>query len=314
MAVIRAIASDHSHRSGWAAILGAGLIWGSSYLFIAEGLTAMAPEGITFFRTVVGTIALGLIPAARKPLPRRDLRRARLLGATWIAIPMSMFPFAEQHVSSALTGLMNAAIPIVATLVAAVIARTLPNRRTGAALAVGTFGGALIALPNLSEGRSTTWGLALIVVAMFFYGVSLNIAGPLQRRNGAAPVVWRAVSTAALLTAPTGFRAVLDARWNPAALVSLLLLGALGTGVANTLAARAAGSLSPSQASSIGYIIPTVSLILGVTVRHEHVAFVSIIGGVVCMAGAWMLARASSTVPTPPFPPPSADPRPTASS
>jgi drug/metabolite transporter (DMT)-like permease len=278
----------------WGLIVGPGVIWGSSYLFIAEVLTAMEPAGVTFVRTVIGFVVLSCIPACRVAIIRSDRSKVGLLGVIWLAVPMSMFPFAEQHVSSALTGLLNAATPLFVAVVAAGLQRTLPSARVGGALAVGMLGATLIALPTITEGRSEAWGVGLIVTALVFYGFAINLARPLQQRNGAAPVIWRSVGFAALLTAPTGIPAVVSADWNAAALLSMLALGGLGTGVANIMVATAAGQSSATQASAMGFIIPAVSLALGVFVRGEHVALTAVVGGAVCVLGAWLLATAAS--------------------
>ena len=69
----------------------------------------MAPNGVTFVRAAVGFACLSLVPAARRPLAPGDGWATALLGVLWLAFPLSMFPFAEQHVSSALTGMLNGA-------------------------------------------------------------------------------------------------------------------------------------------------------------------------------------------------------------
>ena len=252
----------------------------------------MRPAGITFFRTTIGFIVLTAIPGSRRPIVTTDRWRVALLGAIWLAIPMSMFPFAEQHVSSAVTGLLNGATPLLVAVVAAGYARAMPTRRVRAALAVGLFGAVLIALPNLRDGRSTAWGISLVISALCFYGFAINLAGPLQQRNGALPVIWRAVGMAAVLTAPTGIGPVLDANWTTASFLSMLVLGALGTGIANVLVATAAGRTSATSASAMGFIIPAVSLFLGIVVRSERVPGASMIGGAICVVGALLLARA----------------------
>jgi drug/metabolite transporter (DMT)-like permease len=281
----------------WGPIVAPGCIWGASYLFIAEGLTAMRPAGITFVRTSIGFAVLSFIPGVRRPVVRQDRRRVPLLGLIWLAAPMSMFPFAEQHVSSALTGLLNAATPLFVAVVAAAQSRSLPSRAVRMALGVGLGGAALIAAPSLGNGRSEVWGVGLVVGALCFYGFAINLARPLQQRNGALPVIWRAVGIAALLTAPTGLPAVIDATWTTSALLSMVALGALGTGVANVLVATAAGNSTVTRAAAMAFIIPAVSLSLGVVIRHEHVSLISVAGGAVCLGGAWLLGRAASTVP-----------------
>lgn len=275
----------------WGPVVGPGVIWGSSYLFIAEGLTAMRPAGITFTRTTIGFIVLTAIPGAHRPIQAADRWRVALLGVIWLAVPMSMFPFAEQHVSSALTGLLNAGTPLFVAIVAAFYARAIPSLHVRGALTVGLFGAVVIALPNLGEGRSTFWGIGLILSALCFYGFAINLARPLQQRNGALPVIWRAVGVAALLTAPTGIGPVIDAKWTTASLLSMLALGALGTGIANVLVATAAGRTSATSASAMGFIIPAVSLFLGVVIRGEHVPRMSVVGGAICVIGAWLLSR-----------------------
>jgi drug/metabolite transporter (DMT)-like permease len=276
----------------WGPIIGPGVIWGSSYLFIAEGLTAMRPAGITFIRTVIGFAVLSLIPGSRRAVMKEDRSLVGLLGLIWLAFPMSMFPFAEQHVSSALTGLLNGATPLFVAIVAASQARRWPSRHVLVALGVGLAGAILIAAPSVGEGGSKAWGVGLILVALCSYGFAINLSRPLQQRNGALPVLWRAVGLAAVLTAPTGVPAVLDAHWNTRALLSMLALGAFGTGIANVLVANAAGRSSATRASAMGFVIPAVSLALGVLVRGETVAVVSVVGGVICVAGAWLLATA----------------------
>jgi drug/metabolite transporter (DMT)-like permease len=121
----------------------------------------------------------------------------------------------------------------------------------------------------------------------------VNLARPLQRRNGALPVIWRALGLAVLLTAPFGVPDVLEAHWTPRALAALLTLGAFGTAVAHVMTATAAGRMGATAASATAFLIPVVALALGVGVRHEHVAWLSILGAGVCLAGAWMIRQAT---------------------
>ena len=81
-----------------------------------------------------------------------------------------MFPFAEQHVSSALTGMLNGATPLFAAIVASAFARKAPERAVVIGLGVGLSGAVLIALPSLSEGSNSLFGVLLILAALVSYG------------------------------------------------------------------------------------------------------------------------------------------------
>ena len=278
----------------WLLLIGPGVIWGASFLFIAEGLRSIGPNGVTFVRILVGFATLGLLPAARRPVARSAWAGVGLLGALWLAFPLSMFPFAEQRVSSALTGMLNGANPLFTAIVAAGLARRAPSRGVVAGLAVGLTGAVLVAWPAIHEGQSSVDGVLLILAALVSYGFALNLARPLQRRYGALPVIWRAQAVALLLTVPLGLPDLRASRWTPGPLLALLALGALGTGMAYVLMAVAAGRLGSTRASATTFLIPPVALVLGVVVRGERVALLSVFGCAVCVAGAWLMGRAQS--------------------
>ena len=213
----------------------------------------------------------------------------------WFAFPLSMFPFAEQRVSSALTGMLNAAVPLFTAIVATFFARRIPERRVLVGLAIGLIGAGLIAWPTIHDGHSSVVGVLLILAAVVSYGFALNLARPLQQQYGALPVVLRAQAVAVMLTAPSRRRDVLAAHWTPTPFFSLLMLGIFGTGIAFVLLATAAGRVGATRASSAAFLIPPVALLLGVLVRGESVATVSIFGSAVCVAGAWLMRRAQNS-------------------
>ena len=254
----------------------------------------MAPDGVTFLRMVIGFATLSLVPAARAPVARAERVPLFWLGLLWLAFPMSMFPHAEQHVSSALTGMLNGGVPLFAAAVASILARRLPAPAVLVGLAVGFTGAVLMALPGIQAGGNSLVGVVLILLALVSYGIAINLARPLQQRNGALPVVWRALGVSVVLTAPLGLPALLDAQWTLRAALAMVALGALGTCVANVVLAVAAGRLGATKASATGFLIPVVALVLGVLVRNERVATIALIGGAVCLFGAWLIRRASA--------------------
>jgi drug/metabolite transporter (DMT)-like permease len=280
----------------WLLLVVPGFIWGASFLFIAEGMRAMGANGVTFVRILVGFATLSLFRAARAPVVRSDWAGIVWLGVLWLAFPLRMFPLAELHVSSALTGMLNGANPLFTAIVAATIARQLPSRLVLAGLSVGLTGAILMALPAVDEGHSSAAGVGMILAALVSYGFALNIASPLQQRNGALPVIWRAQMVALVLTAPQGVPDLVAARWMPGPMVALLALGVLGTAVAHVVISVAAGRIGATRASATTFLIPAVALVLGVVVRHEKVTLLSVLGSFVCAGGAWIMRRGQSSM------------------
>jgi drug/metabolite transporter (DMT)-like permease len=284
----------------WVLLVLPGMIWGASFLFIAEGLEAVGPAGVTFIRIGIGFLTLTLVPGARRPLRAGDGWQTAALGVVWLAFPLSMFPFAELHVSSALTGMLNGAMPLFAATVASVISRQLPARPILLGLAVGFAGAIVMAMPaltNSGEVRGQALGVLLILMALVSYGFAINLARALQLRSGALPVMWRALGVAVLLTAPFGIPEVLHARWSVRPVAALVALGAFGTGIAYVLTATAAGRMGATRASATTFLIPVVALLLGIVVRHERVEPISIAGAAICLTGAWIIRIAGTAPP-----------------
>jgi drug/metabolite transporter (DMT)-like permease len=282
-------------HADWLLLLVPGTIWGASFLFIAQGLSSVGPNGVAFLRILIGFALLSLFHGARKPVPLHAWLGIAGLGVLWLAFPLSLFPLAEQRVSSALTGMLNGANPLFTALVAAAIARRIPSRSVMTGIGVGMAGTILMGIPALSEGHSSATGVGLIIAALVSYGFALNIAKPLQQRNGALPIIWRAQMIALVLTAPLGLPEMFAAHWRPGAVLALIALGALGTGVAHVVMSVAAGKLGAVRASATTFLIPGVALVLGVVFRGERISLLSIAGSAVSIGGAWLLRRAQKS-------------------
>jgi drug/metabolite transporter (DMT)-like permease len=277
----------------WLTLAIPGLVWGTSFYFIAEGLEAFPAAMITPMRVGFGALTLGLFPAARRAkIDREDLPRVLLLGVIWMAIPLSIFPFAEERVSSSVTGMLNGATPLFIAVVAAGMARRLPPRQQIIGVCVGFCGVVLIAVASGSGGHNSWFGIGLIFVALVFYGFSLNLAVPLQQKYGGLPVLWRAQMVAFVLVTPFAIPSLGDVHfaWGP--FFAMVALGVFGTALAFVVMASNAGRLGSTRASVSVYIVPVVSLLLGSIVRHESVAVLAVIGCAIAILGAYLTNRA----------------------
>jgi drug/metabolite transporter (DMT)-like permease len=279
----------------WGLFIAIALIWGSSFLFIAVALDAIEPGLITWGRVALGAAVLNVVPRARLRLADEDRFRMVLLSLLWVAVPFTLFPLAEQHISSAVTGMLNGSMPLFAALVAGVLLRTPPGPAQAAGLGVGLLGTLLVSLDQLGDGGSAWLGIVLALAATVCYGFAINIAAPLQRRYGSLAVMARMLALATLWTLPFGLWSVPGSgfEWGPA--LSVAFIGAVGTGVAFVVMATLVGSVGSTRAAMATYLIPVVAMVLGVVVRDEQVGWTGVLGVALVVVGAWFASRAERT-------------------
>jgi drug/metabolite transporter (DMT)-like permease len=269
----------------WGLLASVALMWGSSFLWIAIGLEAFRPALIALVRIALGATALSLFPRSRAPVAREDWPRIVLLALVWTAIPLLLFPIAQDlGVSSSAAGMINGAVPLFAALFAAILLRRLPGRIQIAGLVAGFVGVAVISVASAGDGS----GSALATV---LYGLAANITVPLQQRYGALPVIFRSLLVALVVVLPFGVAAIPGSRWAWPSALAMLVLGVFGTGLAyvasSTLLGRAGSTRGPVQI----YFIPVVALALGVGVRGEEVRPIALAGIGLVLVGAWLTSR-----------------------
>jgi drug/metabolite transporter (DMT)-like permease len=239
-------------------------------------------------------LGLAFVPAARTPIEREDWPRIWLVGFTWMALPLSLFPIAELYVDSSVAGMINGSVPLFAAVIAAVLLHTWPGRLQAVGLLVGFAGVVAISIPSLSGADSSPLGVALLLVAVVFYGLSANLAVPLQQKYGGLPVMWRVQLCALAMTTPYGLASIPASEFSWASLGAVAVLGYLGTGWAFVAMTNLMGRAGATRGSVAVYVTPVVAIFLGVTFRDETVAVLALAGMVLVLLGAWLTSRAEA--------------------
>jgi drug/metabolite transporter (DMT)-like permease len=265
--------------------------WGSSFLFIDIGVDHFAPALVALLRLAFGAATLAAIPAARRGVSGSAWPAIAVLGVVWMAAPFVLFAIAQQAIDSSLAGMLNAAAPLFTAVVAGLVARRLPSARRTAGLLVGFLGVLAISWPALHGAHATAAGIGLVLGATVLYGVAFNLAGPLQRRHGALPVIWRAQLVALVLVAPLGLATASDSAFAWSSLAAVAALGCLGTALAFVAFTTLAGHVGSTRASVAVYFLPAVAIALGAAFRDETIALVSLLGTVLVSAGAYLTSR-----------------------
>lgn len=275
----------------WGLLASVAIIWGSSFLFIAEGLESFEPGFITAVRFALGFGTLAAFPAARRPISRNDWPGVGAIAVIWMAFPMYLFPVAQQWISSSLAGMINGAMPLFAATTAAILLRKHPGRLQLAGLFIGFAGVVLVSARGGSSVTNGYLGVGLLLIAVACYGLGVNLAVPLQHRYGALPVLMRALGIATALTTPIGLFHVPQGDVSATSVLAMAALGTLGTGIAFVAMTTLVGRAGATRGAVATYFVPIVALLLGVTLRDEAAPIISLVGIALILVGAGLTSR-----------------------
>ena len=167
-----------------------------------------------------------------------------------------------------------------------------PRGPQRAGLFVGFVGVALISVVSSTAGGSSAVGVVMVLVATLCYGLAGNMAGPLQHRYGSVAVMWWMLVLATLWTAPFGIFGLFRSEFAIGPAVAVGVLGAVGTGIAFALMATLVGRVGGPRGSFVAYVIPVVSLVLGVMILDETVSAWALGGVALVLAGSMLAGRA----------------------
>jgi drug/metabolite transporter (DMT)-like permease len=276
----------------WLLFAAVSVVWGVPYLFIKVAVEADVPPVFVAWSRIALGAAL-LFPLARRRGALRGLRgRGRAIAAYTvceIALPFVLIAVGEQYVSSSLTAILIASMPLMVALLSA---RFSPSDKPTGLRVVGLvlgFGGVVALLGLDVAGRpGELLGAALVLVATLAYGTAtiivqrgladLDPLGPVAVSLGLAAAV---LLPGAVLGPPEGLP-------GPGALVSLVVLGAVCTALGLVLFFRLVTEAGPSRAAVITYLNPLVAVVLGVLVLDERLGVTSLVGLVAILAGSWL--------------------------
>jgi drug/metabolite transporter (DMT)-like permease len=246
------------------------VIWGIPYLFIRVAVAEISPATLVLARTTLAAAILLPIALARVDL-RPILARWRWVvafAAIEIAIPWVALGSAEQHLSSSLTGLLIAGVPLVGTALALATGGADRLGRTGLlGLAIGLVGVAAIVGGDYATSDPTA--LLQIVVVVVGYAVGPAI---LSRRLGGLPTV--GVMALSLALCAVVYVPIAATQWpsvvpSTDVIGSVVVLAVVCTAAAFLVFAALIDEIGPVRATVITYVNPAVAAVLGVLVLRE---------------------------------------------
>jgi drug/metabolite transporter (DMT)-like permease len=238
------------------------------------------------------------VPAARKRIDREDVRKVALLGFVAMTVPFYLYPLAEKSVASSVAGMINGSIPVTTVLAAAILTRTVPSRKRVIAVLVGFVGIALISFGSVGDGKgASVHGVLFLLFATCCYAFTSILSREMQVKYGTLTVLLWQELFALLFSLPLGIPAFADSEFAWSALLALMVLGALGTGLAYVLYGMLMVRAGAVRGVIGVFFTPIVATFLGVIFRDEKVTVLAVIGMLVVICGAWLTSRPDTAVP-----------------
>jgi drug/metabolite transporter (DMT)-like permease len=268
------------------------VIWGIPYLMIRVAVRELAPVTLVFFRTGIAAVMLTPVAAFRgelRPLLRRPWP---LLAYTIVevAIPWVLLSDAETKLTSSLTGLLIAAVPLVGALIVTLTGdRERLGRRRWMGLLVGIAG--VAAIVGLDVGQVSVVSLVEIALVAVGYAVGPIILSRPLSDMPALGVVSASLFLTTIVYAPFAATRLPSSMPGSHVILSVIGLATICTALAFIVFFALIGEVGPTRATVITYVNPAVAAVLGVAVLGEHltagmlVGFALVLGGCVLATG-----------------------------
>jgi drug/metabolite transporter (DMT)-like permease len=283
-------------RRGWLLFAAMCVIWGVPYLLIKVAVREVTPATLVLARTGIGALLLVPLAAARDELrPVLVAWRAVIVYTVIeIAIPWLLLSSAEKRLSSSLSGLLVAAVP----LVGAVLSRTTGgsdhmDRRGVAGLVLGMVG--VAALVGFDVSGAEVGAVAAVAVVVLCYAIGPMILARFLGNLPSLGVVAASLGLCAIGYAPVGILQAPGHLPNGRVLAALAVLGVVCTAVAFVAFFHLIGEIGPVRATVITYINPAVAVALGVAFLGESFTVGTGLGFALVLAGSFLATRRRDT-------------------
>ncbi|MGZ4401128.1 MAG: DMT family transporter [Gaiellaceae bacterium] len=268
------------------------VVWGIPYRLIRVAVRELTPATLVFARTALGALLLLPLATSRgnvRPVLRRWLPLLAF-AAVEIAVPWLLLSSAEQRLSSSLSGLLVAAVPLVGVVTTWLTGRSEDISRTNAVgLALGLLG--VAALVGLDVGGANAPALAEMALVVIGYAVGPIILSRFLSDLPALGVIAVSLALTSLVYAPIAAFQLPSALPAGRVLASVLALALVCTALAFLLFFALIAEIGPVRATVITYVNPAVAAVLGVAVLGESFSAGMGIGFALVLAGSVLATR-----------------------
>ncbi len=272
------------------------LVWGSSFILIKRGLIGLNPFQLGSLRIVFA--ALFLLIIGFRSIKEIQLRHWKYLALTAVFgtfLPVYLFSVAQTQMSSSVSAILNSLTPLNTLILGILLFKIDFQKRQIYGVAIGLIGSALLILNGAANHPEQDYSYAvLLIIASICYALNVNFIKlylsdlkPLSITTGNFVVL---LIPALIVLYFSGFFEAIQQEKTQNVIGYIVVLGIVGTALANILFFKLIKISSPVFASSVTYLIPVVAFFWGLF-DNESLTNIQFLGAAIILLGIYLSAK-----------------------
>lgn len=285
-----------SKQLKWVYLIVLALVWGSSFILIKKGLIGLTALQLGSLRIIFAAVFLILI--GFKSLSKIPLHKWKYIALTSLFgtfIPAYLFAIAQTEIDSSVSSILNSLTPLNTLILGALVFGLQFKRNQIFGILIGLIGSALLILNGAIHHPEQNYYYAILVlIASICYAVNVNLIkkylhdlSPLSITTGNFMVLF---FPAFMVLFFSGFFEVVHDVKVQESIIFIMILGVVGTGIANILFFKLIQMSSPVFATSVTYLIPVVAFCWGL-LDNEMLTPVQFFGAFIILIGVYLSAK-----------------------
>ena len=285
-----------SRKLKWVYLITLAFIWGSSFILIKRGLVGLTPLQLGSMRIIFAALFLLLIGfKSLAKIPQHQWKYIALTATLGTFFPSFLFAIAQTQIDSSVSAILNSLTPLNTMILGFLVFGLSVQRSQIIGVIIGLIGTFLLIINGAIHHPEQNYYYAILVlIASVCYAINVNLIkkhlsdlSPLSISAGNFLVL---LLPALLVLYFSGFFEVIAVEKVQHSVLFILILGVLGTGIANIMFFKIIQISSPVFATSVTYLIPIVAFSWGL-LDNEMLTPIQFLGAFIILIGVYLSAK-----------------------
>ncbi|MFY8182110.1 MAG: DMT family transporter [Flavobacterium sp.] len=280
----------------WLFLTVLALIWGSSFILIKKGLVGLSPMQLGSLRIIFSAIFLIIIGfKSITEIKQHQWKYIALTSLFGTFIPAFLFAIAQTQISSSVSSILNSLTPLNTLIIGGLVFGLSFKRTQVFGVIIGLIGTLLLIVNGaINHPNQNYWYTILVLIASICYATNVNLlkkhlsdVKPLSISTGNFLVM---LVPALIVLLSTDFLSVVENVEVQNSMIYIIILGVVGTGIANIIFFKLIQMSSPVFATSVTYLIPVVAFFWGL-LDNEMLTPIQFIGAFIILIGVYLSSK-----------------------